>query len=337
MSDEDIENSPNSPSAAPVSIPPASDAPTPRPVVRHPPLLWLLTALPLVGILELGAHRRQTHDVVPESDWQAAKAIVEKKSLANNDLLVFAPDWSDPLGRRYFGNELASLEREGRGDETSFARAYEVSIRGKHRPELAAWKKVGEEHAGAITITTLENPAPATVIDDLFSHMREGGMTVSHVDDHEAPCPLVHTNASSGGLWFGPATPGDRFSCGGTSVGISVLHALDHSARKCFFAPPDKANAVLRIRFQDVAFGSLIHGHHGLQHEAERDKKGAPVTLTFKAGDRTLGKAVHLDGTGWFGFEVPTPELQGQKGELTVEVSSTGAHRRHYCFQADTR
>lgn len=325
------------PVSAPIEEPVASDAPTPRPPLANSRLLWLLTALPLLGVVELTAHIWQTHSVVPEDDWRAAKALVEKKGVSKNDLIVFAPDWADPLGREYFGNDLASLEREGRADETSFVKAYEVSIRGKHRPELAGWKKVGEEKVGAISVTTLENPAPATVIDDLFTHMREGGMTVAHIDDHESPCPLVHTNASSGGLWFGPATPGDRFSCGATSVGISVLHALDHSARKCFFAPPDKANAILRIRFQDVAFGTVIHGHHGLQHEAERDKKGAPVTLTFRYGDRTLGKAVHLDGTGWFGFEIPTPELQGQKGELTVDVSTTNAHRRHYCFQADTR
>lgn len=325
------------PVSAPASDPVVSDAPTPRPTLVNGRLLWLLTALPLIGAVELFAHLFQTHDVVPESDWKAAKAAIEKKGLAKNELLVFAPDWADPLGRAHFGNELASLEREGRADETSFVKAYEVSIRGKHRPELASWKKSGEERVGAITISTFENPSPATVIDDLFSHMREGGMTVTHIDDHESPCPLVRASSASGGLWFGPATPGDRFSCGATSVGISVLHALDHSARKIFFAPVDKANAILRIRFQDVTFGTVIHGHHGLQHEAERDKKGAPVTLTFRYGDRTLGKAVHADGAGWSGFEIPTPELQGQKGELTVDVSASNAHRRHYGFQADTR
>lgn len=295
---------------------------------------WAFAAVPLVGVVELGMHLYQTRDVVPEADWKAARELV-RGQLKPDDLVVFAPQWSDPLGREYFGDEIASIAREARPDETRFARAFEVSIRGKHRDELRLWRRVNEQRAGAVTVTTFENPAPAKVIDDLLSHAGPEGMSVSRVDNgREVECPWGRGATQSGGLWFGPAIPGDKFSCSGSFVGVSVLHALDHSARRCFYVPP--SGGVIRMRFANVGFGQVLHGHHGLQHEAERSGTGAPVTLVFRAGDRTLGKVTHLDGTGWTGFELPTSELAGQRGELVVDVSSSGG-RRHYCFEADTR
>ena len=100
----------------------------------------LLSAVPLVSVVELLLHVKQTtSDVVPESDWAAARDAV-KAELQPNDLVVFEPFWSDPLGRRTFGHEIATMKREGRSDVRRFPRAFEVSIRGAHAGELAGWK-----------------------------------------------------------------------------------------------------------------------------------------------------------------------------------------------------
>jgi hypothetical protein len=89
--------------------------------------------VPAAGVLELVGHLVQTHSVVSERDWMQARDIVA--SLATpEDLVAFAPRWTDPLGRHYFGDRIATLEREGRPDETRFVRAIEVSIRSKHLP-----------------------------------------------------------------------------------------------------------------------------------------------------------------------------------------------------------
>src|SRR5690349_14576181 len=96
---------------------------------------WLLCAVPLVPLADLGPHVSQTTgDVVGEADWRAARDLV-KGSLQADDLVVFAPFWTDPLGREAFG-DLATLKREGRSDTQRFNRAFEVSRRGAHLAEL---------------------------------------------------------------------------------------------------------------------------------------------------------------------------------------------------------
>lgn len=298
---------------------------------------WLFAIVPLVGVVELAAHVKQSYGAVPEKDWLAARDAV--KAIAKpEDLVVFAPSWSEPLGRRYFGPELATVAREAHPDETRFARAIEVSIRGKHAPELAAWRASAEQKVGAVTIRTLENPAPATVLTDLVTRIAPETARVTRADgDREQPCAFAHGPAQTGNLGFGPAVPGDKFNCGSTFVGVSVFAVLDYTARRCIYAAPPGGAAATRIRFADVVMGRALHGHHALYVEAERQREGAPVTLQFRIGDRSVGKVVHLDGEGWKGFELDTSEWAGQTVELIADVTSPNANRRMYCFEADTR
>ncbi len=298
---------------------------------------WGFAFVPAVGILELVAHLWQTTaGVVPESDWRAAREVVKAKAKAD-DLVVFAPKWTDPVGRETFGDEVATLEREAFPDVTRFPRALEVSIRGKHRDELAGWKELARDQVGGVTITTLENPSPAKVIDDLVRHASPQGMTVQRTDGaREVDCAFQTGGGQAGGLGFGMAIPNERFACpGGAFVGVSVLEPIDYSARKCLYAAPIGGGSILRVRFANVAFGKALHGHHGLYSEHERG--GASVTLLFKAEDKTLGRVVHNDGDGWKGYELDTRELEGKRGELIAEVTAGNGNRRQYCFEADTR
>jgi hypothetical protein len=293
---------------------------------------WAFAAVPAVGLIELAAHGVQTHASVPESDWMAARDYVTAQAKPE-DLVLFAPNWVDPIGREHFGQGIATLEREARADETRFARAFEVSIRGAHARALADWKRAGEQRFGKVTVTEWDNPSPAHVIDDLVSMIDPHRMHVSHGD---ADCPFSHGGGQSGGLGFGPAVPADRFVCpGGGFVGFSVVADLDYVPHRCIYSPP-AGSAPTRIHFLDVRFGATLHGHHAIYVEAERDRKGAPVTLTFRSGDSLLGTVEHRDGDGWKPFELDTSALTGQTGELVAEVSSQG-DRRMYCFEADTR
>ena len=297
---------------------------------------WFFLVVPVVALVELGAHAWQLHRVVPPEAWVAARHAVEKK-IQPADGLVFAPTWTDPLGRHAF-SDLATIAREAPQDYERFPRAFEVSIRGAHAKGLTGWRPLDTETVGPITITLLQNPSPVTIKDDLLSHVSAERMTVSRVEPgKETPCTFTHTTAQSGGLGFGPTVPADRFVCpGGGFAGVSILHSVGHAPRQCLFVPPLGGAAVLRLRFADVAFGDAIHGYHGLQQEDE-NRGGAPVTLAFQVGDRALGKFTHQDGQGWSSFEMNTTDLSGQRGDVIVDVSTSNAARRHYCFQAETR
>lgn len=298
---------------------------------------WALALLPLAGLVELGAHFWQTSHVVPDRDWQQARDIV-RSAAKKEDLISFAPRWTDPIGREIFGDELATLERVARADAERFPRAFEVSIRGGRDPELEGWRVAGEQRTGKVTVRTLENPAWIPTVDDLLSHVNPAGMQVLRRDSRgESACAWSPGSAQAGALGAGPAVPRDRFSCSSGAVGITVSADLDYHARRCLMAYPPGGTAALVITFRDVKFGDVLHGHHGLYVEAERQKDGAPVSLAFRSGERSLGKVVHRDGEGWKSFDLPTSELKGQTGDLVAEVTAPNGNRRMYCFEGITR
>jgi hypothetical protein len=293
---------------------------------------WAFVAVPLVGVVELIAHVAQTRPAASEADWLAARDYVAANA-KHDDLVAFAPGWIDPVGRERFGASIATLEREARPDDSRFPRAFEVGIRGAHLGELRGWSKQGEQRFGGVTVTLLANPAPAHVIDDLVSHVDPARMRVSR---GPAECGFQHERGQSGSLGFGPAIPGSRFVCpAGAFVAMSVVTDLDYVPHRCVYAPPT-AGVPTRIVFEDVHFGTRLHGHHAIYVEAERNKTGQPVTLSFSVNGQPLASLEHRDGDGWKSFELDTSSLAGQTGELTAEVTSSG-DRRMYCFEADTR
>jgi hypothetical protein len=128
-----------------------------------------------------------------------------------------------------------------------------------------------------------------------------------------------------------------RYQCPAAFAGISIMADLDYRPRRCIFAPAQGPGTTVRLHFAGLAFGRVLHGHHGIYVEAERDQKGAPVAVTFRSGDTTIGKLVHRDGEGWKGFDLDTSDLDGKTAELFVEITSSSRDRRLYCFEADTR
>lgn len=302
---------------------------------------WAFAAVPAIGVLELGAHLVQTHSTLRERDWTAARDYVAAESKAE-DLVTFAPRWVDPVGRQEFGAELATLQREARPDESRFPRAFEVSIGGAHDPTLDGWQPTEEHAFGNVTVTRLENPTPARVLEDLVSLVGPQRLRVSKVEGGRVTdCGFSHGAAQSGGLGAGPAIPAEHFACpGGGVIAPTVVADLVYRPRRCIYAPPPGGDGVVRLRFLGVLIGRTLHGHHGLYVEAERNRKGTPVTITFKLGDAVVGSVVHNDGDGWKPFEFDTRPFQDAaegRSDLVVEIGSPSAERRAYCFEADTR
>lgn len=299
---------------------------------------WFVAVL-AVALVELVAHAHQVSAVVPREDFEAARALVAPE-VGPDDLVTFAPTWVEPVGRQVFGDALAGIDRSGRADESRFARAFEIAIRGAHRPELAGWKVASTRRAGGVTITLYENPAPRPVIDDLTTHIHAAGASVYQATfADETACAWFQGSTQGGSTVVpqGALVPAARFQCNATYVAVGVLHALDHSGRRCIWAPPFGGESALRIKIAAVRFGASLVGHHGMQWVDERAGRGAPVTAVYRSGDTLLGQVVHADGQGWRGFELPTPELAGKTAPLTIDVTAPSGDKRHYCFEATTR
>lgn len=295
----------------------------------------MIAAIPAIGVAELLAHVRQTHEVTSDDDWRAAHDGVAK-TIQPDDLLIFAPKWVEPVGRQWMGSDLATMGRMTFADTSRYKRAVEVSIRGKHREELEGWKSAKTDRYGNIDVTVFENPNYKAVIDDPLDLQR---MHVSYTQggSFERDCPLEHTAPQTAGTYFPPGLPipGDRFNCGNALVAIGVLSALDYSARRCVIAAPGQGMKI-KVRFSNVKIGKVLHGNHGLYAEAERNKTGAPVTINFDVGGKPIGRAMHKDGDGWSYFELPTNDLAGQTADVVAEISSSGGDRS-YCFEVTSR
>lgn len=297
----------------------------------------LLCAVPLVSVVELVLHAKQTSsDVVPETDWQAARDAL-KSELRDDDLVAFAPFWADALGRRTFGHEIATMKREGRSDVRRFRRAFEVSIRGAHDEELTGWTKSKETRHGAVTVTLLENPSYTQVIDDVLDMVGPDRLAVSRIENGVEQTCSFQRGASQGGSTVVPQgllVPADRFVCPSGHVGVAVLHGLDHHPHVCLYATPMQG-ATLRMKFSNVTFGPSLFGHSGIQWLVERTPTPDKVAVAFSALDRPIGTHHHKVGVGWVGFELPTPELDGKKADLVAEIEPSS--QRQFCFEVTTR
>ena len=299
---------------------------------------WAFALVPLLGLLELVVHLAQIKGGVDASDWRAAREVV--KTLARpEDLVLVAPRWADPLGREYLGSDVLTVEREARADETGFPRAIQVSFGRARAPELRGWRLSAEQRVGGLIVATLENPAPVQVLDRLLAHQGPEHMRVSQLSrGQETDCPFTRSAVQAGSLGFGPAVPGQLFMCpGGGFVGVSIIATLDYTPRRCFYAPVTSGVTGLRVHFKDVALGRVLHGHHALYVEAERNRTGAPITLDVSVEGQALAHLIHDDGDGWKAFDVATDAFAGRRGEVVFDIKSGDGNRRMYCFEADTR
>jgi hypothetical protein len=325
------------PEPKPESEPEPEPKPEPTPTTR-----WALVrryaflAIPAIAVLELVAHLVQTHTVVSNEEWLAARDSI--RSLAQpEDLVVMAPYWTDAIGRELYKDDILSLAREARPDATRFPRAVEVSIRGQHDGELASWKVESVKKVGPITLTVRDNPSYAPVKDDLTDHVAPGKMSVSVLGAGAGTeCAFARGRIETGPLGFGPAIPSERFTCPGGVVGATVMMPGDYRPHRCLLTPALGPGKTLRVRFEGVTFGQLLHGHAGIDWDSTAHDE-PPVTLVWKLGERTLGRIVAGNADGWKSFELNTRDMDGQTGELVAEVTSPASRNRIYCFEADTR
>ena len=77
---------------------------------------------------------------VPGDEAWARAAKVVRAAHQPGDLIVFAPGWVDPTGRMHLG-DLIPIEMAARMDDARYARIWELSIRGAHRDEPAAFEE----------------------------------------------------------------------------------------------------------------------------------------------------------------------------------------------------
>lgn len=296
-------------------------------------------AIPLLGLLELGAHLWFSRRPPSFDAWfEITAAVREMKQ--EGDLVVIAPSWADPVARRAFGDELMPLRDVARPDVTRYAHAIEVSILGERAEELAGFREVGRRAEGRFLVRRLDNPSPVQVLYDFVDHVRPPSVDVRGTEPPVA-CPWNgRAQIVAGGLGGHPTFPAERFECPGGvffNVGVTVIADEEFQPRRCIWSHPFARGEIV-TRFRDVPLGQRIRGHGGMYWMTERERRGAPITLTVRVDGETVGAVVHKDGDGWALFDLPLGAHAGQaRAEVEFAVSSPSYRDRHFCFEADTR
>jgi hypothetical protein len=125
------------------------------------PALLLAT----IALWEVCAAQRDAGSAPEDAAWRAAADRV-RAGLRPGDLIVFAPDWIDPIGRRELG-DLIPVEAAARMDAARYGRIWELAIRGAQSPDTAGLAPVVSEDVGGIAVRRYER-APAIVVGDVL-------------------------------------------------------------------------------------------------------------------------------------------------------------------------
>ncbi|MEZ4366755.1 MAG: hypothetical protein R2939_10770 [Kofleriaceae bacterium] len=263
------------------------------------PWLKLLPAaiLVIVAVWEVVRTVRAGDDVPGDAAWAEAAAAVRARH-APGDLIVFAPDWVDPVGRMHLG-DLITLEQAGRMDAARFGTIWELSIRGARASETRGLTTADVISYGGVVVRRFER-TPATVTAALVDRLA------------------------------GARTDGRRAA--GPSV---VLAEVGFTPRRCVQVTP-APDASVRVTFPAVPLGTTLVGYAGLADVFKRREITAPARLDVELDGRVAATVTLTNASGWSRFEVATQP--GPRDVTIVATAlGAGARDRQVCFAAEAR
>ncbi len=221
--------------------------------------------LAVLSLWEVCATPRNASSVPGDRSWDRAEKVV-REDYRPGDLIVFAPEWVDPVGRLHLG-DLIPVDMAGRMDAARYGRIWELSIRDAHAPDTRGLTPVFSTVIGGITIRRFER-TPVTVVADIRD--------------------ALSTVVVEGG--------------GRPTLELAEVGFAPH---RCLQIVPQPGRPV-RIEFPHLALGSKLVGYAGLADVFTRRDIRAPGSLAVEIGGKTVaGVTVGVDD-GWVRFEAAT-------------------------------
>ncbi len=233
----------------------------PRPVAAIPAVLLVVVALWEITATRCGATS------VPGDDAWAEAATQVRAGFRPGDLIVFAPDWVDPVGRMHLG-DLIPIDVAARMDAARFGRIWEVAIRGAHHPDTDGLDSIESEDHHGVTVRRFERD-PALVVADVRDRL--------------------NTIVSTGG---------GR----GPSLELAEVGFAPH---RCIQIVPNVGQPS-RLTFPQLPLGRELVGYVGIADVFTRRDVRAPGTLAVEIGGAQVTSVSAGVDDGWVRFAVPT-------------------------------
>jgi hypothetical protein len=224
--------------------------------------------LAVIAIWEAIAAQRAGAGVPGDEAWARAAAIVRAGFRRGapgtpGDLIVFAPDWIDPVGRLHLG-DLISIDDAARMDAARYGRIWELSIRGARARDTAGLAPVETRDEGGVVVRRFER-APAEVLADLREQL-----------------PAARVEGA-------PARPPSL-----------ELAEVGFSPHRCVLVVP-RPGAPARITFPALPAGELV-GYVGIADVFTRRDERRPGRLTVEQAGRALAEVTAGVEDGWLRF-----------------------------------
>ncbi|MBK8258480.1 MAG: hypothetical protein IPK82_38200 [Polyangiaceae bacterium] len=118
---------------------------------------WLLLAVPIVGIAEVGAHFWFRSRPPTFSEWESIREPVLGLGHLSAPVIA-APAWASPMVRKALGDERMPLAHVAHADMDRFEHAIEVSVLGERSGEVSGWTEESKATFGKFTFRVLKNP-----------------------------------------------------------------------------------------------------------------------------------------------------------------------------------
>ena len=236
---------------------------------RGGPRRWHLApaiVLVVVALWEIFATRHAATSVPDDEAW-AMSAQVLRGQYQPGDLIVFAPDWVDPVGRLHLG-DLIPVDVAARMDAARFGLIYEVSIRGARSPDTAGLMPNQVIKVHGIEIRKYER-TPVEVLADLRDR-------------------ISTATVLKGGR--------------GPSLELAEVGFAPH---RCIQVVPTP-DIPMQVTFPGVPVGTQLVGYVGIADVFTRRDNRAAAQLEVQIAGRVIARARAGVDDGWVRFEGTT-------------------------------
>ncbi len=236
-----------------------------------------------IALWQVAATACSGRGVPSEEDWERAAAHV-REHRESNELIVFAPDWLDPVGRLHLGDQIP-VDMAARMDAAGYAGIWELSARGARAAEARDLEPARKERFGALSVRYYAQE-PAEVVTDFLAEF-----STAKVEGDAAGRPRV------------------------------VLDEVDFRPRRCVRAEPAPGGEV-RIVFPDAKLGERLVGYAGLADIFTlRDVRDPGFLRVLIAGEEVASLELGIHD-GWVRFEVDTAAQAGADVEIVASASA---------------
>lgn len=244
------------------------------------------TVVIVIAIWEIIAVFRAGDDVPSAEEWERGAAFLREHH-EPGQLIVFAPEWIEPVGRMHVG-DLISIAMAARADAARYGVIWELSARGERAPETRGLVPVSSRQFGDLTLRRFEQQ-PVEVTFDFVAQF-----PAAEISGAAAGRPRV------------------------------VLEEVGFAPHLCIRAEP-RPNQTVTIAYPNARLGTELVGYVGLADVFTRRDIRDPGRLTVRVnGTEVAATQVGVDD-GWVRFSATTQPTSSTK--VTFSATSTAKDR----------